>query len=136
MKSDEDDISWWRTDARDLARWTVRTVRGITRADLIFTGFALALLAVALFVWPATPIMSLIWLPPAVGLFIWPDRAVRAVKQRMEQGDDSYFEQQRALRAYPIGTARQLRRGAGFAIVMILMWSALHVESYIRHHLG
>ncbi|MBN9017498.1 MAG: hypothetical protein J0H11_08785 [Rhizobiales bacterium] len=134
MESNEDDVSWWRADARALARWTARTVGSITRADLIFIGYGLALCAAAFFVWPAPSVMTLIWLPQAVRLFIWPDRAVLAVKRRMAEGDDRYFEEQRALRAYGGGTARQIRRQAAFGIVLCLAGVVLSVYDYHRHH--
>lgn len=128
MTSDEDDISWWRADARDLARWAVRTARSIPRADLIFTGYGLALCAVALFVWPAAPVMALIWLPQAVRLFIWPDRTARAVERRMAEGDDRYFEEQRFYRAYPgLRNTKRLRVRSAIVIFGSLVLCLLEI---------
>ncbi|MCX5512410.1 hypothetical protein C3941_10100 [Kaistia algarum] len=133
MESDEGDNPWWRADAQAVAGALARAVRSLTRADLIFTAYLLVLWSVWLFVWPATPVASLTFLSFAVRLFIRPERAVRAVEKRMAEDDDRYFEEQRALRAYPVGTARQVRQSAAFMIVLCLMWSASEVQRFYVH---
>jgi len=127
MESDESDIAWWRADAHAVARAIAGGVRSITRADMIFIGYVLVLWTVGLFFWPAIPIMGLTILPFAVRQFIWPERAVRAVKKRMAEGDDRYFEEQRALRANAITETPRVRRQAAFVIVPCVVWSVLEV---------
>lgn len=134
MESNESDIAWWRADAHAVARAISGGVRSITRADVIFTGYVLALWAVGLFVWPAIPMMGLTFLPLAVRLFIWPESEARSVKERMAKGDDRYFEEQRALRAYAITEAPHLRRHAAFGIVVCLVLSVLEVYGRHLHH--
>lgn len=49
-----------------------------------------------------------------LSLALWPNRRARAVETRIAQGDDSYFEEQRAYNAYPwLRNPRRLRI-AGF----------------------
>ena len=36
-----------------------------------------------------------------LGLAVWPQRQAQAVIKRIEQGDDRFFEEQRAYQAYP-----------------------------------
>lgn len=127
MESEESDIAWWRADAHAVARAIVGGVRSITRADLIFPGYVLVLWTVGLFVWPAIPVMGLTFLPFAVKQFIWPGNEVQAVKKRMAEGDDRYFEEQRALRAYGFTEAMRVRRRAAFMIALCVLWSVAEV---------
>jgi hypothetical protein len=46
----------------------------------------------------------------SASLLFWPNRKAQARQQRIEAGDDRYFEEQRSYRAYPwLGRPKRIR---------------------------
>jgi hypothetical protein len=60
--------------------------------------------------------------------FLWPDRRARRAKARMESGEDSFFEERRAYRAYPsLWDPRRIRTKGAVGTVLGLFLCAMEL---------
>jgi hypothetical protein len=61
-------------------------------------------------------------------MLFWPNRRAQAVEQRMREGDDRYFEEQRTYRSYPsMRDPRRIRIIGGICTVVGLIGCALEI---------
>jgi hypothetical protein len=61
-------------------------------------------------------------------MFFWPNRRAQAVEQRMREGDDRTFEEQRTYRAYPsMRDPRRIRIIGGICTALGLVGCALEI---------
>jgi hypothetical protein len=61
-------------------------------------------------------------------MFLRPERQARRVKARMESGEDRFFEERRAYRAYPsLREPRRIRIAGGVGTVLGLILCAMEV---------
>jgi len=65
---------------------------------------------------------------PCVAMLLWPRRQAQIVEQRIRDGDDRFFEEQRAYRAYPwMRDPKRIRTMGAVGTVCGLIFCALTV---------